>query len=54
MAKYRFEYKEIVYGVIDVEADSLEEAQELAECNDGEAFIRNSDVTIGKLIEKIG
>ena len=53
MPKFRFEYKEISVGVIDVYADSLEEAMEKAEVGDGDAFINDSEVEVGSLIEEI-
>lgn len=38
MAKYRVVYKMVDYVYLDVEADSLEEAQEIAENADGVEF----------------
>lgn len=39
MAKFRVKYKSIDYVYLDVEADSLEEAKEIAENTDGGEFM---------------
>lgn len=53
MTKFRIEYKEVSVGFIDVYADSLEEAMEKAEVGDGDAFINDSEIEVGSLIEEI-
>ena len=39
MAKFRVKYRSIDYLYLDVEADTLEEAKEIAENTDGGEFI---------------
>lgn len=41
MAKFRVMYRSIDYVYLDVEADSLEEAKEIAENADGGEFSKN-------------
>lgn len=53
MTKFRIEYKEVSVGFIDVYADSLDEAMEKAEVGDGDAFISDSEIEVGSLIEEI-
>lgn len=53
MTKFRIEYKEVSVGFIDVYADSLGEAMEKAEVGDGDAFISDSEIEVGSLIEEI-
>lgn len=53
MTKFRIEYKEVSVGFIDVYADSLDEAMEKAEVGDGDAFINDSEIEVGSLIEEI-
>lgn len=51
MAIYRLEYCETNYGFVDVDADSLEDAIELANDNEGDVYITKSNVEIGDLIQ---
>ena len=44
MAKFRVMYKSTDYVYLDVEADSLEEAKEIAENTDGGEFIEDEDI----------
>ena len=41
MAKFKVKYKSIDYVYLDVEADSLEEAKEIAENTDGGEFMED-------------
>ncbi len=41
MAKFRVMYKSIGYVYLDIEADSLEEAREIAENTDGGEFVED-------------
>lgn len=41
MAKFRVKYRSIDYLYLDVEADTFEEAKEIAENTDGGEFIEN-------------
>jgi hypothetical protein len=41
MAKFRVKYRSIDYMYLDVEADTFEEAKEIAEYTDGGLFIEN-------------
>lgn len=41
MAKFRVKYRSIDYVYLDVEADTFEEAKEIAENTDGGEFIEN-------------
>ena len=54
MAKFRFAYKEINTGFIDIEADNEADATSLLENGEvGDTFIYNSTNEIGDLIEVI-
>lgn len=50
MKRFRFEFKEICYGVVDVYAENEDEARELAEC-EGERYVNKSDMDLGNLQE---
>lgn len=50
MAKYRVVYKMVDYVYLDVEADSLEEAQEIAENADGGEFTKEGGWWLGILL----
>ena len=50
MKRFRFEFKEICYGVVDVYAENEDEARELAEC-EGERYVNKSDMDLGDLQE---
>ena len=50
MKRFRFEFKEICYGVVDVYAENEDEAWELAEC-EGERYVNKSDMDLGDLQE---
>lgn len=41
----------IEYGFVDVEAETLEEAENKAQCLDGDYYINNNDVECHGLIE---
>lgn len=51
MGVYRFKFKEISYGFIDVEADNIDEAMELAAEADGDIFINDRELEIGENID---
>ena len=51
MAKYRIAITNIEYGCIDVEADSLDEAMEKAECFDGDYFVNKNEIVNADFIE---
>jgi hypothetical protein len=51
MKKFMFAYEEYAVGVIEVWADDEDSARELAECQDGDVFINESNSTIGELIQ---
>lgn len=50
MKRFRFEFKEICYGVVDVFAENEDEARELAEC-EGDRYVNKSDMELGDLQE---
>ena len=50
---YRFAYREINVGFIDVVAHSVEEAREKAQNDNDGAFIHTSEYEINDLIEEI-
>lgn len=51
MATYRFAYKEINIGFVEIDADSEEEARNLLEIEGCEPYISDCDTEIGELIE---
>lgn len=51
MKKYRFEYREECVGVIDVYAETEDEARELAESFDGDVQVYKGNPEIGELME---
>lgn len=51
MKRFRFEFTEVCYGVVDVYAENEDEARELAEC-EGERYVNKSDMDLGDLQEE--
>lgn len=51
MARFRFAYKEINVGFVEIDADNEEEARELLDAGEGDPYICDCDTEIGKLIE---
>lgn len=53
MAKYRFLITNVEYGYIDVEADSVKDAEEKVYAFDGDYFVHNNHITDIKLEEEL-
>ena len=51
MERFRFAYKEINVGFVEIDAHNEEEARELLEIYGCDPYINNSDIEIGELIE---
>ena len=51
MARFRFAYKEVNVGFIEIDADSKDKARELLECGEGDPYICDCDTEIGEFIE---
>jgi hypothetical protein len=51
MERFRFAYKEVNVGFVEIDAGSEEEARELLEIYGCDPYINNSDTEIGELIE---
>lgn len=51
MKRFRFEFQEICYGVVDVFAEDEDEARELAEC-EGDRYVNKSEMELGDLQEE--
>jgi hypothetical protein len=51
MAHFRFAYKEINVGFVEIDADSEEEARNLLETEGYDPYINDFEIEIGELIE---
>lgn len=50
MKRFVFEYHEVATGVVEVYAETEEEARELAQCGEGDVHIKKSQEDIGTLL----
>lgn len=51
MKRFSFEFKEISYGVIEIYAETEEEAREFADCA-GMRFVKDSTLELGAIREQ--
>ena len=50
MNKFLIQFKEVSYGVVEVFAETEEEAREIADC-EGTRFVNNSNIELGAVSE---
>lgn len=50
MKKFLIQFKEVSYGVVEVFAETEEEAREIADC-EGTRFVNNSNIELGAVSE---